>query len=66
MQEKCKKFLPLSGFGLSQPLSFRATVSWEFLQERRRGYSLLPFQSLSEEDKIRLLYISVYFVTAES
>lgn len=61
MQQKCKKSLPLSGFGLSQPLSFRATVSWEFLQEER-GYFVFPFQSLSGEDKIRLTYIPVYIV----
>lgn len=35
MQEKCKKSFPLSGFALSQPLSFRPIVSWEVFQEER-------------------------------
>lgn len=66
MQEKCKKSLLLSGFGLSQPLSFRAIVSWEFFQEKREVILCSCFSLCQmKNDKIRLIYMSVYFVAVE-
>lgn len=66
MQEKCKKSLPLSGFGLSQPLSFRAIGSWEFFQEKREVILCSCF-SLCQmtNDEVRLINMSVYFVAVE-